>query len=521
MGVPGLFITLRNTYKSSFKSTKPSITHIYIDGNAMLYPIAEKTKNPKEIALMLCNTCRDYAKAYNCTISIWMDGPAHMAKIKQQRLRRFTYGPVSVVSSYSIPNTQKSMIINVPKGEIWSPAMFSPGTEMMIKIDNELKNLIPSFPEIIKYSSFYEPYEGEHKIIKDIKDIISSQSDDVKSTKKISLLKSEQKKQIYNELNPYSFAIIGKDADLLLLSMGCIETMKNIIHPYIIRHDDLLQKDAYKYDDPIVHVDCKSLRDEILLSMNTDIAYLKRNINNTRSDPSIWDFIIATFICGNDFLPPVPEFTSLRETINLICKFCPPLYINNLMNCYIDWDYLSQFLNHISQYVKTNMEWLYKSMDQNVESKSDSDILSIEQFTDFYYDVVHPFPVDDKRVVNVWYNTIGWNMIYYHDGIEKAAIDWQYPISFSPTLYSLMKYHNDSDNIKNTFNIANKQLDPLTPIQSLIAVLPIWLRDLIPNREKYSLNDINIYYPYKFKLSHYQEDPIIPIIPYEIINKIK
>lgn len=475
MGVPGLFPILRTTYTDSFSTKRPTISHIYMDGNAMLYPISETTKDPKMIAKLLCDTCVLYAKLYNCHITIVMDGPAHMGKIKQQRARRFTYEPVTVVSNESITNLDKSLTITVDNGLEWSPAMFSPGTIMMEIIHKEILFLMKQsiYSSITGYSSYHESFEGEHKIIEMIKTNLSSS---------------------------YSFAIIGRDADLILLCMGLIETTNYMVEPYIIRHDDSKQN-GYTAEDPIVHINCTTLRNAILASMPP-----KR---------SIWDFIIATFMCGNDFMPAIPELSSLQLAIKHINILCPELYIKDMNSCYINWNNLYQFISQLSTIVSVNIKIIPGNDEGILINKDGVSMVSIDTFDNFYYDAVHPFPVDKSRIADVWYTTIGWNMIYYHDGINYASVSWQYPLSFAPSIYTLSKHKLMS----NIYDIATMDKDPLTPRQSLAIILPIWLRNLIPNYDGQELDKYNYYYPYKFPLS-YKKEAIIPIIPYDVAKNI-
>ena len=114
--------------------------------------------------------------------------------------------------------------------------------------------------------------------------------------------------------------------------------------------------------------------------------------------------------------------------------------------------------------------------------------------------------------------TVEWIYHYYHDGLESASRSWQYPSYFSPSIRSIL----DNKNIHLEIGtIPTDQELPLTPIQALSAVLPIWLHDLIPDiNVRNKLLSIRQYYPYGFDKSPYTKEPIIPIIPYEIVSNL-
>lgn len=504
MGVFGLFSKLRDKYRNQFKQLyyqkniylQYELDILFIDGNALLYPIAENAEAKdiagsslsKYVAMKFAEAIREYHNEFGCMVYVCMDGPAHMAKIKQQRSRRFGYDPIMSIDKVNIDLSEKySRVIDASVGIPFTPAMFTPGTTIMKEIDEYLTQQFPQNDNsAIKYSSYMEPYEGEHKIFKICRSILDENKD-----------------------KPLKFAIVGKDADLLLLAMGLIEKYKGRkVTPYIIRHDDRTQEDGYRATDPLYFLDMQEIRTNIL----TDMKY---------PDASIWDFVIATFLCGNDFLPPVPEFLHIRETLDIIIHNCKNLYNPSYVKTgYIDWVKFNDFITTIygknKVYDKIRREWTVNSdLDQSDPSK----------FNHVYYETVHPFSVDQGRICNAWYMTAMWNMYYYHDGIDTASVAWQYPMHFSPCLDSLYKYPYKDASVycNNPFDVVTEKLEPLTPIQALAAVLPLWLHGLLPPNIKLQLfeQDLLKYFPWKFKILGPKEEPVIPVLPYELITQLK
>lgn len=301
MGVPGLFAALKRMIPKAFTSNQPEqnvFSDIYIDGNGMLYPIAENNKDPQSIAKSILEACQDYGNMYNCKVHFYLDGPAHMAKIRQQRLRRFQYPPVTLDPKSGLP---------------WSPAMFTPGTPMMDAIHEELMKLKSNYSRLGIYSPSSEPGEGEHKILDRIRSIESKQG------KKI--------------------GIVGMDADLILLSMPLAS--RNII---IFRHTNMdingnLIPDIYRVSDPMIYI---------------DVNILTSQIHSKIGAISIWNFIILTFFIGNDFLPPIPECSKVQDSLDAFLKYMGDGILDNKGN--IVWQKVAE-LSQKLLVLKPDSKW--------------------------------------------------------------------------------------------------------------------------------------------------------------------
>lgn len=458
MGVPYLLSYLRKTYRSVFdKKHTPHLEHIYLDANAMLYQIATVTKDPVDIAHQLVDVAISYANVYKGIAHIYIDGVAHMAKLREQRMRRFTYDPISVPTISDIPPGSRSIEYEARVGLPWTSAMFSPGTEMMHLIHEEILTLVRDTDKIGTYSSYLDPSEGEHKIVDAIK-----------------LLPEESR-----------IGIVGKDADLLL--MGMILAEKGY-EAYIIRHNDTSSgdRDGYRPEDPIWNIRCRLLREEILTSI---------------AKTTIWDFIIATFIVGNDFLPPVPEMSSLWDVMPKIIRALAKLPSSLSLDDGVNWPMFRRYVSILLNTVPPNMEWL------GIKGK-----ISMEAFSESYYMVVSPFNVDTEKLVSAYIRTIDWVYLYYEHGPSVASISWQYPCHYAPTLTSLNRHLRDDIHIEWPDN----RDEPLKPIQALACIIPPWLRSLLPEDIEFP----EIYYPYAFDLMPVTNSPVIPIIPYEVASSI-
>lgn len=526
MGVKYLFSYIRYTYPEAFISETPVLNHIFIDGNALLYPIADALRDTsitgEGVASVLLETAQEYASLFGCKCHIYMDGPAHMAKIKQQRARRFMY-ETPIISGTSM----------------WTPALFSPGTTMMNDIHLYIEANRGKYPGIGEYSSYLDSGEGEHKIIARIKDISSTV-------------------QIVQRVG-----IVGKDADLILLGMSLTPEEGYETEPIIIRHDDQLVPNGYTIRDPVFFIDCRALRNAIMSKMKG----------------SVWNLIVATFFVGNDFLPPIPGVDSIRDMFPIIRSISPELVKNGS----IDWNGVLQFIDELLRRTSTSPDWVQmpvarvsvKEPTENEISTSLSDLASkIEhnatwtissssgsvtvethgkypsigkvynasvgmsrgvpridisvrenvpipraQYDVLYYLNMSPFPQNLKALTSSWMSTIEWVYRYYKDGLSAASVSWQYPTHYAPTLYTL-KNHIDLSNLDKIRNKAIAPSTPLTPVQALCAILPVWLHTLLPPGYAQKLKKYAEYYPLSFQLQRPSNEPIIPVIPYSVVSSL-
>ena len=149
MGVPRFFLWLYKKYKSQkfilSKDEIPIIDSLLIDTNCLLHPQCfkilgqnTKIKNNIELERMMIEECISYLKFIiefidaKKEVYIAIDGVAPIAKIKQQRQRRF-----SSVNKRKLDESLKRK----HKKEIatfWNNSAITPGTEFMKKLTEEI-----------------------------------------------------------------------------------------------------------------------------------------------------------------------------------------------------------------------------------------------------------------------------------------------------------------------------------------------------------------------------------------------
>jgi len=251
--IPGLLSATR-------KGTRP--THLWIDFNCMVYHClkrpgakpyeGEETRHAWE-AKLIQDTYTYLKKVVSLVgpteqVYIGVDGVVPMAKMRQQRLRRF--------KSHWVYNEERR-IGKSGDGPRWDTNAITPGTEFMDRLCGTLKTLRSEGLQWV-VSGVDEPGEGEHKAMQAIRSCKSKKS----------------------------HVIYGLDADLILLSL-----LQPVEELWLFREAMEAGSVAYtglneeKYSYFSIHL----LRNTIC-SENSASDYLL-------------DYCMAMSFLGNDFLP--------------------------------------------------------------------------------------------------------------------------------------------------------------------------------------------------------------------------
>jgi 5'-3' exonuclease len=275
MGVPFFFSWLIKNYKNNTiinNKLEIEIDYLLIDTNCLIHPVCFKIldENPDLIDIeklenKMINAVIEYLEylinSINPKIGVYIaiDGVPPLAKVKQQRLRRFK----SISDKKLFDNIKKKY--NIPIKNYWNNSAISPGTKFMENLHNKILEYINNKKNInIIYSSCYSPSEGEHKLLQYIK----------------------------NNLN-YHYIIYGLDADLIFLSLASQSTKI-----YLLREKTVLENKSDNLSKPeLIFVNIEIMKECIYKTILRDNEILidKKNIIN--------DFIFICYFLGNDFLP--------------------------------------------------------------------------------------------------------------------------------------------------------------------------------------------------------------------------
>jgi 5'-3' exonuclease len=283
MGIPSYFSfivknhanIIRKINKDCFK-----INNLYLDSNSIIYDVVKNIDFTKLVdsdvqTIIRCVITKidEYIKIINpdTYIYIALDGTAPVAKLEQQRQRRYK-------SLYQTQITKTIFKDNKP--DPFNTTAITPGTKFMndlnLGIKNyyndpkkyNVKNIILSLSDV--------PGEGEHKLFDYIRN------------------KPEEHKD-------FTTIIYGLDADLIMLCLNHLPISDKI---YLFRETPEFIKSINSELEPNENyiMDIPELAKAITNNMNNNIDLSVSEKNNR-----IYDYIFICFFLGNDFMPHFPS----------------------------------------------------------------------------------------------------------------------------------------------------------------------------------------------------------------------
>jgi len=545
MGVPGFVSWLRDYCKDAIilNSLPNQANVLYIDGNCLIHPkcfevvdFLEKKHKYKDydhmVKIMFQRIVKfiDYLVCYvnpqECYFAV--DGVAPMAKINQQRKRRYR-----AIDDTKMKNDIKEKH-KIPFNNSWSNTVITPGTDFMEDLHDYLLNFFNNKKNTnIKYtySSYHSPGEGEHKILGDIK----SRKD--------------------SGIN----VIYGLDADLFFLAMASQHT-----DLYLLREEHQFRKGQ------IIKTEILDVINDVAEDMRfVSIDYLKeiynqkmeemlitRNIDyQVMHNDNYWnDFIFLCYFLGNDFLPHIPSLDIHKGGLDVIIDAYVGVYsllktnfiIRDKNNVAINMIFMSSFLEKLSSSEDTyflevlpshehkkrkkrcpnNDEyskelWMIENMMFYVEDPIKLGHGSNTEWKSRYYS--HYFNVSEyydnfiNDICKSYMEGLIWITKYYFN--ECPSWDWQYPYTHAPfvsDLNTFLKKTNTKFDInKFMFNLNTKPLDPCV---QLLAVLPPSCANIMPPQYGRLVTDINSpildIYPTQIKIDMINKDKHWMCIPF-------
>ena len=478
MGVPSYFAYLRPLLKGDIisKSPPPVVNKLFLDFNGIIHGAKELVfKNggtEKDIytnVLLYVEQMIELIKP-NDLLYISVDGPAPRAKQEQQRTRRYK-------------SKQDAVVAPKKKGEdkkpVWDSNAITPGTKFMYNLDKALyestylKNLSKYITVIISNSTVQG--EGEQKIFRYLRKM-----DD-----------EEQK----NSVN----VIHGLDSDLIMISMVQYP-MK--IHLY--REDD--KKNTHSF---------------------LSVSSLYNSIRLNHPNVSTREYIVLSFLMGNDFLPKNYALNLRQNALdtvlieyNKLKKNGEHLVENGSINKTILLGLLKKLAEQEDKLVKERADYMvYKRATRHGNSSQDRFDYWPDYHRDMeieinfgesgwktrYYKVIE---CEDKieDMCKQYVNGLAWNLKYYttDDPTSQCDQGWYYPYIHAPLLYDIVKYLE-----LNNITLPNSK-KKYTALEQLAIVLPPQSNGLLPVSWRTHIWKNNNIFPKKFKI-----DPIGCIFRWE------
>jgi len=492
MGIPSYFSYIVNNYPHVLSKFNPNnlsqyaTDNLYLDCNSILYDVyhalskedkikgGEPTTNmPDRVIRGAIQKIHEYINLIEPkkTVYIAFDGVAPVAKIEQQRSRRY--------KSWYQSEVMKIIYDIKCEKEEWSTLAITPGTQFMSILDVQMhdafpqKTILNQTDRTIILSSSKNAGEGEHKLFDYIR-------------------QNPEKHKIENTV------IYGLDADLIVLSICHLDYAPNL---FLFRESPHFQ---LKNLEP----NANYLLNILLLSELIDI--------NTH------DYIVLTFMLGNDFLPHFPALNIRTGGMDKLMNAYQNLftcnanakknglqhdkkttYLTTVVNgvSKIHWSNMRCFIailadkeeNYIQEEhkLRNRREFVFPEKTADERFKKFEATPTIERSLEKYIAPIHPgwqpryyeglfqrtYKINKteliKDVVQNYCEGLEWTLQYYTHHCPDWR--WTYKYSYPPLLQDLHKILTDTSNTTTTISspiLFNSNNKPVSELTQLCCVLP-------------------------------------------------
>jgi 5'-3' exonuclease len=413
---------------------------------------------------------RLYDKYHPDVLVVAVDGVAPLAKIDQQRSRRYINAeePIELLR--------------------FDSAAISPGTDFMIGLDKFLREWFArernNLCYKVVYSSHLIPGEGEHKILDLMRDSDLYEKSDV-----IHLFH-------------------GADADLYMLSL--VSPLNNI---WIVRED--VRGTNY--------IDIENLKRDIKKAMQSETATY---------DFVVLAFLLGNDFVPHIF--SLNEVIATLDHVMLLYRQnATPLVVDGRINFDAVKRIMSSLafneLNSINRIAETSIKFPHPAL----EAARTVDGIDFKAFKRNWYQyhlnpkreskLIGPIDPNDparndiiKDATNAYYMTLEWVWLYYFKGIGAINLDWYYPYNFAPLLIDMIEPVIGTEHLVES--------DPVHkfyhPLQQMFMIFSPKSNSLIPFNLGTLMTDNKLIdlYPTKCIITHdgyntdWQKDIILPAL---------
>ena len=441
-------------------------------------------------------------------VYIAIDGVAPVAKIKQQRYRRFK----SIVDR-NLDNAVRKKH-GKEKKRFWNNSAITPGTEFMERFHGKILQYLKTHEMDIKviYSSCKTPSEGEHKLLQFIR---------------------ENKKTD----NIMKYVVYGLDADLIFLSLAAENPnihllreaqefdKKNSSNEYNYVSIDFMRNFIFGIISSIVdhkNIDFKEMLEEVN-EKEGEISNDIQLISEENKNRIVKDFIFFCYLLGNDFVPHLQSINIYENGIDFLLEKYSDLlienhyeaFIINMINTkdgktmhYFDQKLFCSLINSLALEESDNLKNLFVSKKRrlkcsstdpyeiekfnidNLNFKIEDPILlgsdDSEQWKRRYYCYYYPHleKVSEEEylhhidtMVVEYIRGLKWITRYYFDSCPSWS--WYYPYDYPPFLEDINSFleRNPDFTIK---SLKFSMHSPIAPFNQLLLVLPPQSSFLVP-----------------------------------------
>lgn len=361
-------------------------------------------------------------------VFISFDGPVCLAKLKQQKGRRY------------------ESALKLDASSTFDTAAISPGTSWMVGLDSFLRKKIQEYSEEensdkceeLTYSSFAVPGEGEHKIM----DVMSN-------------------------LEEKNIALYGQDSDLVLLCMSQLLKKNNEIDLVTTFTSNTLRRLYEKHNIPEKKRKNLVYKSRACLNVNAFTTALRSYLGERPN--SIADFIFCMSVLGNDFVPRPLMMLQARTGVKLILDALIELFPRqyemsegySVFKAYSSRDYI--FKNEVVSW--QNFAGFLQILcgekgEKEYEAISQTEATTLPQVIEVGLENGEWTRRSGKTIRKEWYRIalgddhedtdisemsveflkgISWVSKYYFGGQDSTTWNWCYPFDYAPFMFDLLQ----------------------------------------------------------------------------------
>lgn len=474
MGIPSYFSYIIKNHSEivkRFQNNIISVSNLYMDCNSIIYDSYNKidpsTLNEHSGIQIIQNVISKIEEYINVVrpsnkIIIAFDGIAPIAKLKQQRERRYK----SWYQNKVLNDIEENKGLPI-RTNSWDRAAITPGTIFMNELNVRIQNHFRENANVI-ISGSNQVGEGEHKIFQYIRNNPSSEN---------------------------TF-IYGLDSDLIMLSINHLHICKNI---YLFRETP----DFIQFINPNLQPDENYFLD--IPELFNAIKKYMSNDGDSKEINRVHDYILICFLLGNDFLPHFPALNIRTGGIDKMLNAYKEV-IGNTSDILTDgniiyWNNFKKIIQYLANYEQTyiinehklrnKLEYKSNFIDDDIQYFNSTPLFRREleeyinpfkpKWQNRYYKCLltsNSHPTYDKRSISINYlQGIEWTLKYYTTG--QIDWNWKYNYNYPPLLQDLVCHIPDS-NLHQFITESNQ--NSITELTQLCYVLPIDSLHLIPKK---------------------------------------
>lgn len=281
MGIPSYYKKLARTVNGFYCEPPRGVDYFLMDYNCLIYQVLRSMptfteSDPVGFEDLLIQKSCDYTRELLNAVQpahtyIALDGVVPLAKMKQQRMRRFR----------AIELAAEERRLGLRSGPSWDTNAITPGTAFMERLATKLRS---TFPEAT-ISDTGEPGEGEHKLMR--------------------FMRSKDQ-------GAGTHVIYGLDGDLFVLALLNQQLYVPDAAIYFFREEMNRETEATEY----VWLALERLRTALLGQAEG------------ASDPKTWltEYALAMSLLGNDFVPQSLAFRIKEDGHERLIKYLQRLH---------------------------------------------------------------------------------------------------------------------------------------------------------------------------------------------------